>query len=246
MTLRGDRLRYGDRMMPSHVPIKATWWRITPSDLAGLAAEAERYLKSVSLNGDDGDQKVDVAWTVTAKDGRIDYPTGTADEVTAGLDVPRKHTEAVVQLSCRGRSIKVFMWKHQAQILLRSTNQEWLQITEPWAREAIAKFTPRWAWLSTWKGTLAFIGLIALLGNGSLYGLQALGVGAPVPLLVSAILQVMVLAVFISVISRPRVIVSDSRESRLRAIGSQALLLVVGALLGVLGQELFDLLFPPA
>lgn len=235
-------------MIPSVVPIKTRYWRITSSELASLVNDAQRHLETYSNRTDSETSpsiETRITWLTRTRKLRDDSPSGTVDAVASTIDVPKEHMEAGVQLrGGRDREIRITVWRGGAEIRLSSTDQDWLRLVEPWAIQSIEKFTPRWAWIGSWKGSLAFVFTLLAVGYGTLFGVQALGAQPLTALLISGICQAIVLALYVTFSSRPRVIVGNLDASRLRAFATQTSLLLIGALLGVLLTRLFDVLFP--
>lgn len=222
------------------VPFKARVWRLSSSEFIGLLSEARKYLAV----GAEKTAPVTARWVSRSKSGRDDYPDGNVDEIARSMTVPTSHEWVTVSLRSGDRLIDVTIGSYSAQILLRSSDQEWIALTEPWAREQIRKFTPGWAWLTKWPSII--VGPLAgvIIGWAVLYGLQALGMDGGAALIPSLILQISAFLALGSYIVRPRVVLGEPRVTRWRAVGFQLLLLVAGAIMGVMGQRFFDAVFP--
>lgn|GEM_PF-1308588 len=230
--------------MPSVVPFTANVWRITPTEFVGLISDAQRNLTSGA--NVDVDTPISVYWVTKSKQGREDHPTVAVEDVVSTIEIPRTHAYVGLRLTLGDRMIRITLVQRSVEIMLQSTDQDWLRLTEPWAREAIIRFVPKWAWLTTFRGWLAFTGLLFAANAVIYFGLIALGADWLPAVLTSAIGQVALLGAYIAFTGRSRVVLGERGPSRFRAVGIQGLLLVIGALLGVLGQRLFDTIFPPA
>ncbi|MCK2031252.1 hypothetical protein [Microbacterium galbinum] len=231
-------------MMPSVVPFQTNVWRITPAEFAGIISDAERHLTSGSDSANPS--AFSVRWVAKTKQGREDHPEGTAEEVVSTIEIPRTHVHIGARLTLNERMIRVTLTQRTVEVMLQSTDQDWLRLTEPWARETVNRFRPGWAWLTQARGLVAFVIAAFIVNYGIYFGMNALISDTLPAVLASLISQAALLAVYISFIARARVILGERGPSRFRAFGVQALLLVIGAVLGVLGQRLFDSIFPPA